>query len=604
MALDTDIAEIERQILALPKGTIVRKRIKGYTYPYLQWRDASGKVVSRYLSPDELEETQRLVDERKTLEARLARLLQAARNENMLITQVSTSTELLSLCEYPLTLRRRWLVDDILSYLATNGPRVCVLYGLRRTGKTIMMRQVAGEYERERPGSCAYLLLTSDDTMDDVVHDLRLLEQRGVSYVFLDEVTAVSDFTDGSAVLADLFASKGMRIILAGTDSLGFWLAEGGPLYDRAVTLHTTRIPFAEFSELLGVDDVDEYICHGGTLLRGDIARDDFPFADWTRASRYVDTAIAFNIQNSLAHYRDGYEMRNLAQLYDAGTLTSAINRVIQSMNHQFTLDAVRRTFRLADLGDTRSQLRTRDGGIYAHALDGHNIDTEAITEGVMRAMDILEAQEANAQALTDAHLHEISLFLQRLDVLVEIRDESLDGPPVSRFAIALPGIRYAFATELVAQLEKDPYFSSLPRREQTFVRNAILDNVRGRILEDVIMTETSACLPPDKSAFKLGGLVPTQDGRWRQVEYDVAIYDERDDECSLIEVKHSTRMAAGQLRHLADDLAIHEVERKYGRVVSRTVVYRGAAGSLEGVSYVNAADYLRGICRRQGVRS
>ena len=51
-----------------------------------------------------------------------------------------------------------------------------------------------------------------------------------------------------------------MKIVLSGTDSLGFWFALHQELYDRAVTIHTTFIPFREHSRLLGIDSIDEYI--------------------------------------------------------------------------------------------------------------------------------------------------------------------------------------------------------------------------------------------------------------------------------------------------------------------------------------------------------
>ena len=54
-----------------------------------------------------------------------------------------------------------------------------------------------------------------------------------------------------------------MKIVLSGTDSLGFLFAQNKELYDRAVTIHTTFVPFSEYSRLLRID---EYIRYGGTL--------------------------------------------------------------------------------------------------------------------------------------------------------------------------------------------------------------------------------------------------------------------------------------------------------------------------------------------------
>ena len=50
------------------------------------------------------------------------------------------------------------------------------------------------------------------------------------------------DFIDSAALFSDVFAAMGMKIILSGTDSLGFWLAMDQELYDRAKPIHTTFI--------------------------------------------------------------------------------------------------------------------------------------------------------------------------------------------------------------------------------------------------------------------------------------------------------------------------------------------------------------------------
>ena len=51
-----------------------------------------------------------------------------------------------------------------------------------------------------------------------------------------------------------------MKIIVAGTDSLGFVLAERTELFDRTFRVNTTHIPYAEHSKVLDVNDIDDYI--------------------------------------------------------------------------------------------------------------------------------------------------------------------------------------------------------------------------------------------------------------------------------------------------------------------------------------------------------
>ena len=89
---------------------------------------------------------------------------------------------------------------------------------------------------------------------------MRVLSQHGYQYVFIDEVTLLKDFIDSASLFSDIYAMMGMKIVMSGTDSLGFLLSTSDELYDRAYTIHTTFISFREYSRLLGIHDIDEYI--------------------------------------------------------------------------------------------------------------------------------------------------------------------------------------------------------------------------------------------------------------------------------------------------------------------------------------------------------
>ena len=185
--------------------------------------------------------------------------------------------------------------------------------------------------------------------------------------VFIDEVTLISDFIDSASLLSDVYAMMGMKLVLSGTDSLGLLLSTDDELYDRSFTIHTTFIPFREYSKLLGKKDIDEYIRYGGTFRVGETDFDDVDlmdegvsFRDDESARRYIDTAIARNIQHSLACYETGGHFRHLTDLYEAGELTGAINRIIEDMNHRFLLSVLERDFESHDLGSARQIDRKR----------------------------------------------------------------------------------------------------------------------------------------------------------------------------------------------------------------------------------------------------
>ena len=71
--LDRQQAAYEAKLLALPKGYISKKNIRGKVYFYLQ-RKEGGKVVSKYISAENLHVVEEQVKLRKQLEASLRRV--------------------------------------------------------------------------------------------------------------------------------------------------------------------------------------------------------------------------------------------------------------------------------------------------------------------------------------------------------------------------------------------------------------------------------------------------------------------------------------------------------------------------------------------------
>ena len=96
----------------------------------------------------------------------------------------------------------------------------------------------------------------SSDTLSDINADLKTLEAKGYKYVFVDEVTLMEDFIEGAALFSDIYAGSGMKLVLSGTDSLGFIFTKHEQLYDRCIMLHTTFIPYREFENVLGISTI------------------------------------------------------------------------------------------------------------------------------------------------------------------------------------------------------------------------------------------------------------------------------------------------------------------------------------------------------------
>ena len=490
-------------------------------------------------------------------------------------------------------LDKRGCYSSLIKFLKSQcGSRVCVLYGLRRTGKTTLLKQAISEFPISE---CAYIKAKQADTMADMNNDLKLLYKNGFRYVFIDEVTLLEDFIDSAALFSDVFAAQGMKIVLSGTDSLGFWFTLNQELYDRAAMIHTTFIPFREHCRLLKTNDLDEYIRYGGTLRAGEtdfgdkeLFADEVSFRNDETTRRYIDTAICRNIQNSLALYKNGSHFRHLYSLYQAGELTGAINRIIEDMNHSFVIDVLNRKFKSHDLGITASNLRKEQNtNERTDILD--RIDITTVTNRLMEILDIRN-KENRSVGITDEHIFEIKEYLKALDLIVDLTIETTmpNASPIEHTLFTQPGMRFCQAQALVYSLMNDKEFLSASEQEKELAANRILDEVRGRMTEDIVLLETMKHLENKRKVFKL------QSARG---EFDMVIYDKRENCCEIYEVKHSKEIVPEQYRHLISPEECEPAQKRFGEIKRRVVLYNGNDVALEnGIEYRNVGEYLKSL--------
>lgn len=593
------IYELKSEIAKLPVGYISKKNINGKTRYYHQWTEM-GKIKSKYIKEGGLEELQNQIERRRSLQEEL-KILEKEVPKMIHIplsdfyTNVSAGENLVEMTEPVRKYEKRDCYDKIQKFLSLpKEPRICIIYGLRRTGKTTMLFQTIRDMSPEELAKTVYIKIEPENTMRGLNKDLRLLYDNGIRNVFIDEITLMNDFIDSAAVLSDIYAAMGMKIILSGTDSLGFWLAKNQELYDRAYSIHTTFIPFREYSRLLKKDDIDEYIRYGGTLRAGEIDFDDedllaeeSAFRSDESTRRYIDTAISKNIQHSLAHCEDGGQFRHLYSLYEAKELTGAINRIIEDMNHRFILEVLTRDFKSNDLGiSTRNLRKETDPEKHTEILD--DIDVKAVTERLMEILEIRNREEQKI-GITKTHIEEIKEYLKALDLIcyTSVETNIPDAESEENIVFTQPGMRYCQAQALVHSLMKDKLFNEQTEAMKNLVSERILSEVKGRMLEDIVLMETTKNLNPEQyKVFKL----KTAGG-----EFDMVIYDRNRNECGIYEIKHSDKFDKNQYRHLADEEKCALAERRFGNIVSKTVLYRGEDFEPEnGIVYRNVEGYLK----------
>lgn len=597
--MDTDkmqsrIVELEREIATLPAGSITTKKIKKHVY-YYHRITVNGNRKENYVDAERVPELKEQIEKRKLLEKELKKIKSSIpkqkpekdiQNSDKFCTYIRLGDTLKKYASAVKRLKKRESFKKLEDFLYDeNTEKVMILYGLRRTGKTTLIRQAICEMSAQDFSRSVFIQIKSSDTLADVNVDLKRLEIQGYKYIFIDEVTLMKDFSEGAALFSDIFAASGMKIVLSGTDSLGFLFSEDEQLFDRAIMLHTTFISYREFENVLGISGIDEYIRYGGTMsLSGVKYNDDYVFANTKRANEYVDSAIAKNIQHSLRYYQDGSHFRSLRALYDNRELTSAINRVVEDMNHRFTVETLTRTFRSHDFSVSAGNLR-RDREHSNDILD--RVNKENITERIKNALDILNIEEQNV-SVDEIHAQEIKEYLKLLDLITDI--EVINLPSTEKTdtisVIAQPGLRYVQAEALAESLLSDSVFNELDISEKSAVLDRIRNEIKGRMMEEIVLLETKTA-NPKKRVFKLQFAIG---------EFDMVVWDTVALTCKIYEIKHSAEVVAEQYRHLTDEQKCHETEHRFGRIEGKYVIYRGEPTEKNGITYLNVEQYLKSL--------
>ena len=600
--INIQISDLESQIASLPVGYISKKMINGKERYYQQWTE-NGKIKSKYIKNEEVEEFQKKIEFRKSLQSKLSELKSSAAfietpsiKDAKFNLRIMYGKDLKDFASQTKDFHKRDCFTQIQEYLYSDTlDKVCLVYGLRRTGKTTMLRQCFYEMKEGDFKRSVYIKATVTDTMAALNKDLKQLRELGIKYVFIDEVTLISDFIDSAAILSDIYSAMGMKIVLSGTDSLGFWLAVHEELYDRAVMVHTTYIPFSEHSRLLGINDVDEYIRYGGTLKAGvwgfenkEVNAEDASFRDNESTRIYIDTAICSNIQHSLKCYQDGNHFRNLYGLYEKKELTGAINRIIENESHKFLVQILTDDFKSHDLHLLGRNLRKeREEENRIEIFD--NLNEVSVTKNLMEILEI-KNKDLQIVQITDDHVEEIKEYLEALDLLDEC-DLRAIGKKL-KFSenkiFTQPGMRFCQAKALVHSILKDEKFDQLSEPVKTFITERLLATVMGHMLEDIVLLDTKRRYGKSKEVFKL---------YFAAGEFDMVIYDKKKAEIECFEIKHSDEIVEEQAKHLLNEDNIANTEKIYGKVTRRCVLYKGGSGiASNGIEYKNVEEFLNEI--------
>jgi hypothetical protein len=244
-------------------------------------------------------------------------------------------------------------------------------------------------------------------------------------------------------------------------------------------------------------------------------------------------------------------------------------------------MEVLTQKFKSNDLRISASNLR-RDRFRPTDILD--RVDIGAITKRLKKLLLIRDKEEQSVN-ISNAHRTEIREYLDLLDLTCDIdvvNMSNLNERKV-RTVFSQPGLRYTQAAALIQSLLLDETFRNTAIAERMAIEERILDEIRGRMMEEIVLLETKLARPK-MQVFQLQFAVG---------EFDMVVFDPVHACCEIYEIKHSDKIAAEQCRHLLNPKKCAETEFRYGRIQGKNVIYRGPSTSLQGINYVNVEEYL-----------
>lgn len=179
-SIETQLNELNQKLEIYPKGTITTKTVKGKVYHYHRWSE-NGKRKEKYIAEKDLPYMIEKIKKRKELETKKKDLeIKSKKPWYEFKTNVLLGPQLRDKVEPVRDLKKRELYQDIHDYIyGDTHEKVLILYGLRRTGKSTLMRQIILNMSDEDFDKSAWFSVDKMDDLAAINYDLKLLEIRG-----------------------------------------------------------------------------------------------------------------------------------------------------------------------------------------------------------------------------------------------------------------------------------------------------------------------------------------------------------------------------------------------------------------------------------------
>ena len=430
------------------------------------------------------------------------------------------------------------LISDLLD---EDDSSVILLHGLRRTGKTILLKQLLSElvskYSINKNETCLITINNPKVTTRDLFRSIKeIVSKVDAKYIFIDEVTMISDILESLQYIHDMYGIKGVKFILTGTNSYVINLLKNRSLATRCKYRILPEVSYREHCNLIEDISVMDYMRIGGIFTKD--------FKDELTRDTYIYTAIAQNIAGSLV-------LNNISSTLQGSKINieALVTRILYNSMYKTTSQLVEKEFNL-------------------RFVSGERLENELIKSLIDYIDTIIKVNLGND--INPDRLSEVLKILIEIGVLGEVKLISSDevGYHVTRY----PGLIYSICNNIARSAILIERYEGVTL-EAKEIDNRYRSALEGSILEGIVASEL---LSLDKNKVNHIGTL----NMGNKAEIDLVVIN-RDMITYLIEVKRTSSRNSKQVRWLVDKGVNKRFEASSSKI-NRIVVYNGIKGKVK----------------------
>lgn len=501
------------------------------------------------------------------------RVLSNAFNKRETFEFYDTTEKLRELTKTITKYKKRKSYSALREYTLGESKKVCVVYGLRRTGKTVLLLQ-AIKMLLTKNYKPVYIVCSENNTMKELFRLIDGYKSQNYTHIFIDEITYIKDYNLSCNILYEGYSSLGLKIILTGTNSLDLNISENNMLFDRTINVNMPLMTYKEFISLNEDLTENKFLNFTGTFSLEDT---------YNKNHEYIETSVINNIENTLNNsYDNCRDLRGILNYpHELSTLIFSIIECNATLKLSSSLSE---TIKLNRLGSVMQLL-----GINTENLDSVvEDDFKSLLIDTNYELGIMPTDYKYCIDSNTSKQKEIILFryLERLGLVGKINHyDYRKGKKDIKYFIISNSIVYHQSIVIIDNLKRHKVFLEyLKSNNLTWeqVSLKLLEDTEGRIFENSVIYQLQ------QNGYNVSQFNGSLSG-----EIDIVI--EVSDGLHLYEVKRSNKIDyTNQCKHLLNEDLINEVEFLYSKsVLSKNVIYSGETKRYKDVNYINIFDFL-----------